>query len=302
MVRMDLEAITDALKGWLDKMLHVDWLSTAITIVVVLIVTSICAHLVTKLIKKMLHVDKNPLPASSIFVNIGRVTIWVIGVCVILSSCFDVNISAAITALGIGGLAISLGFQATLSNLIAGLQVSLTKLVIPGDHIRVGTDEGIVDDVTWRHTRIINARGEHIIIPNSLMNTDALVKLLPQSIIRISIIVTPDAGSMDAMISDMQSEVDQAVTRLVKMVDPAKIQLAEITERGYRGTLSFSVTEGADIGEVKTAALKAISDRAHGTSHARSHHTHRFKHVRAPKGFIDALKERLATTERGDAQ
>lgn len=264
---MDLETITNGFKDWLDKVLHVDWLSTLITIVVVAAVTAVCAHLVTKLIKKVLHVDNNPLPASSIFVNIGRVTVWVIGLCVVLSTCFNVNISAAVTALGIGGVAISLGFQATLSNLIAGLQVSLTKLVVPGDRIRVGSNEGIVDDVTWRHTCIINVRGEHIVIPNSLMNTDALIKLAPETDIRISILVEPTDESMDKLLADMESAVDKAVKEYVAMKDPAKIQLTEITERGYRGTLSFSITEGANAGEIKTIALKAVSDHARHAPH-----------------------------------
>lgn len=256
---MDLDSLTSTFKSWLTSITHVDWLSTAITMAVALIVTAICSHLVTRLIKKLLHVDKNPLPASSIFVNIGRVTIWAIGLCVILSSCFNVNVTAAITALGIGGLAVSLGFQATLANLVAGLQVSLTKIVVPGDHIRIGTNEGIVDDVTWRHTRIITLRDEHVIIPNSLMNTDALVKLPPQTDVRINLIISPDAPNMAKLLEDMQSAVDKAVKELVVMTNPAKIQLAEVTERGYRGVLTFSVTDGSNLGEVKTRALNAIS-------------------------------------------
>lgn len=256
---MNLDAIIDTFKGWLDDLLHVDWLSTAITVAIALVITAVCAHIVTRLIKKLLHVDRNPLPASSIFVNIGRVSVWAIGICVILSSCFDVNVSAAITALGIGGLAVSLGFQDTLSNLIAGLQVSLTKLVTPGDRIRVGMNEGIVDDVTWRHTRILTVRGDRVVIPNSLMNTDALIKLAPLTAVRVDVIVNPDGADMDKLITDMECAVNAAVKQIVAMDAPAQISLLDMTERGYRGTLTFAITEGADVAAVKTAALKAVS-------------------------------------------
>lgn len=285
---MNLDSIADTFKGWLDDILHVDWLSTAITMVVAIIITAICAHIVTKLIKKLLHVDKNPLPASSIFVNIGRVCIWVIGICVILSSCFNVNISAAITALGIGGLAVSLGFQATLANLVAGLQVSLTKLVVPGDRIRVGSNEGIVDDVTWRHTRIITVRGERVIIPNSLMNTDALIKLPPESVIRIALVIQPDGRDMNKLLADMESQVDKAVKQLVTMVDNAKIQLTEVTDRGYHGTLTFTVMEGANIGKVKNAALNAVSN--HLAASKQHNSGHRTKHVKVSSKIIRKLK------------
>ncbi|MCI9129753.1 MAG: mechanosensitive ion channel [Eggerthellaceae bacterium] len=294
---MSLDSLTDALKGWLDKILHVDWLSTAVTMVVVLIITALIAHLVTRFIKKILHVDKNPLPASSIFVNIGRAIVWIVGVCVVLSSCFNVNISAAITALGIGGLAVSLGFQATLSNLIAGLQVSLTKLVAPGDHINVGGNEGVVDDVTWRHTRIITPRGERVVIPNSLMNTDALIKLAPMNIVRVNILIptdtfsAPGAPGMDKLISDMESQIDDAVGKITKMEDKAKIQLIEMTERGYRGLLTFTVMEGANVGEARTCALKAISDHASAISRNRKRR-HKVKHVKVPHRVMDFIRSR----------
>ena len=86
--------------------------------------------------------------------NIVRGAVWFLGICIMLSTCFNVNVSAAITALGIGGIAISLGFQDTISNLIGGLQVSLMRIVKPGDNIEVGSSSGVVKDVTWRHTSL----------------------------------------------------------------------------------------------------------------------------------------------------
>lgn len=96
-----------------------------------------------------------------------------------LSSCFNVNVQAAITALGVGGIAISLGFQSTLSNLIGGVQIVLAGIVEPGERIRISTYEGVVRDVTWRHTEIETADGEFVVVPNSVINTEALVKLPP---------------------------------------------------------------------------------------------------------------------------
>lgn len=259
---MDLSNIVNTFKDFMQKITHVEWFATAVTVVITLIITAAISHLVTKLIKKMLHVDKNPLPSSSIFVNIGRVTVWVIGICVILSTCFNVNISAAITALGIGGLAISLGFQATLSNLIGGLQITLAKLVVPGDHIMVGSDEGIVKDVTWRHTSIITPSGRNVIIPNSLINTEALTKLPPQTSLRIPIIINPGQKDLDALLKDMENSVNEAVSALTILDEKAQISLVEVVERGYKGILLFSVGKGSDLGKVKNAALSAIASHA----------------------------------------
>ncbi|MFR3452353.1 MAG: mechanosensitive ion channel domain-containing protein [Collinsella sp.] len=59
-----------------------------------------------------------------------------------------------VTGLGVVGIAVSLGFQDTLSNLIGGLTVSVSRTVEPGDNIRMGPSgvTGVVQDVTWRAT------------------------------------------------------------------------------------------------------------------------------------------------------
>lgn len=259
---MNLDYLTDRLKDMLDNLLHSDWMGTALTVVICIGITALLSHLLTKVLRQWLARGNSPLPSSSIFINIARVVVWVIGASVILSTCFKVNVSGAVTALGIGGIAISLGFQATLSNLIGGLQLSLTGLVKPGDHIKVQSHAGIVSDVTWRHTAIITTRGEHVIIPNSVINSEALIRLLPQNAVRIGILVDPDSGSLKELAKHIEDAVDEAVSSMTVMEQKAKVQFAEVTDRGYKGELSFAVAEGANVGDVKDAALKAISEYA----------------------------------------
>ena len=100
-----------------------EWLGTLITAVLILTLTAVVGHLLTKFLRKVLNYS-DELPSSSIFINIGRAIVWVVGGSVMLSTCFGIDVSAAITALDIGGIAISLGFQDTISNLIGGVQVS----------------------------------------------------------------------------------------------------------------------------------------------------------------------------------
>ena len=135
---MDPEEQTSGLYDIIQGIVHVEWLSTALTVAIALAFTALVARAVTKVLRRVLSHDNSPLPSSSIFVNIARIAVWAVGVSVVLSSCFGIDVSAAITALGIGGIAISLGFQDTLSNLIGGVQVSITGLVEPGDYIEVG--------------------------------------------------------------------------------------------------------------------------------------------------------------------
>ena len=258
---MNLTDISNAFKGWIDSFLHSDWLSTAITILCIVVVTAVCAHLATIFIRKAMKANKT-LPAVSIFTNIGRVTIWVIGICVILSSCFNVNVGAAVTALGVGGIAISLGFQATLSNLIGGLQVIMTKLIEPGDRIKVSTYEGIVTDVTWRQTVIRTMSDETIVIPNSLINTSALAKLPPENDIFVDILITPGSEAIDDVVSKMTSAVDDAISEMAVLKVPAQVDLVEKTATGYHAALTFATDKNASKEAAIGAAMKAISSYA----------------------------------------
>ncbi len=260
---MNLEEQTDWLQAAFQSIVHVEWLSTALTVAVVFVITAAVSRLAARLLRRVLSHDSLPIPSSSIFINIVRVIIWVVGVSVVLSSCFNVDVSAAITALGVGGIAISLGFQDTLSNLIGGIQVSITGVVEPGDNIEVGGQRGIVRDVTWRHTTIENSVGERVVIPNSIINTTALVKLRPVTVVSIPIVVTSPGGSLDELARAMEGAADAAAGAVATLEKPAKVAFSEVTDFGYRGTLTFSVEDPAQSAAAKDAALRAVAPFAH---------------------------------------
>ena len=161
----------------MSELFELEWIRIVLTIIIVVVVAAIATWLTTRLLKKVLMSDKGYLPSGSIFVNITRAIIWVIALSIILDSCFGINASAISAAVGVGGIALSLGFQDTIANLIGGLQVSLTRLIKPGDKIRVTGESGTVIDITWRHVTIENAEGETAIIPNAVVNKAALVKI-----------------------------------------------------------------------------------------------------------------------------
>ena len=79
-----------------------------------------------------------------------------------------VNITPLIAGLGIGGLAVALALQPTLSNLFAGTYVITEGVVNPGDYVDLeGGISGYVVDVNWRSTRLRTWGNNLVIIPNS---------------------------------------------------------------------------------------------------------------------------------------
>lgn len=94
-------------------------------------------------------------------------TVFVLGGLVLLRS-LGVSIAPLLTALGVGGLAVALALQDTLSNLFAGLQILASKKVVPGDYVQLDSgEEGYVVDINWRNTSLRHLRNNVILVPNA---------------------------------------------------------------------------------------------------------------------------------------
>jgi len=114
-------------------------------------------------------VDEHDDPAgSSSLIRITiRIIVYIIGVLIILQS-IGVNITALLGALGIGGLAVALALQDTLSNLFAGLQLILTRKFRRGDFIEYDdATQGYITDITWRNITLRTIHNNLIVIPNN---------------------------------------------------------------------------------------------------------------------------------------
>src|SRR5262245_19033350 len=129
--------------------------------------TMVVARLAVAYINHYATQVQGVLPSTSIFSNLARAVIYILGLLVMLES-LDVRITPILTALGVGGLAVALALQDTLSNLFSGLQIIGSRQVRPGDFIQLESgEEGYVIDVTWRNTTIREPANNTIIIPNS---------------------------------------------------------------------------------------------------------------------------------------
>ena len=242
----------------IDALVGNDQVAVVATAAIILVVTAVCARLVSKFLRKVLNLGDD-IPSSSIFVNIGRAGVWILGVCIMLATCFHVDVSAAITALGVGGIAISLGFQDTISNLIGGLQVSLMRIVTPGDNIEVGSSSGVVKDVTWRHTTICNSAGEEVIIPNSIIGKTALTHLPPTNRVSLPIVVATDGERLDEVARAIEQKAAEAAGAVAELTQEPVLSFSAIGNAGFEGTLVFQVADSGLGGKAGDAALRAIA-------------------------------------------
>jgi small-conductance mechanosensitive channel len=108
--------------------------------------------------------DERLLP---LFRRIIVALIYGLGALLILDQ-LGLNISPLIAGLGLGGLAVALALQPTLSNLFAGTYVMTEGVVNPGDYVELENGlAGYVLDVSWRSTRIRTFYNNLVIVPNS---------------------------------------------------------------------------------------------------------------------------------------
>ena len=117
---------------------------------------------------------RDETPTISLFGNIIKLVVYILGILIILQS-LGISITPVLTALGVGGLAVALALQETLSNLFAGLQIIAARQIKPGDYVHLETgEEGYVTDVTWRNTTIRAIANNMIIVPNSKLASTIL--------------------------------------------------------------------------------------------------------------------------------
>jgi MscS family membrane protein len=108
-----------------------------------------------------------------------------------------INITAAITSLSIGGLAVGLAAQDTLANLFGAIAVFADKPFRVGDNIKLPDVEGTVEAVGLRSTRVRNLDGQLAVIPNKTVANAAVINISQRPSIKTAMNITlaPDLPS-----------------------------------------------------------------------------------------------------------
>jgi small-conductance mechanosensitive channel len=114
------------------------------------------------------------MPATGLTLAFVKVAVWVIGGLVLLGG-LGISITPVLTALGVGGLAVALALQDTLSNFFAGIHLLIEQPIRVGDFIKLESgQEGYVTDIGWRTTRIRMLPNNMVILPNSKLTQSIL--------------------------------------------------------------------------------------------------------------------------------
>jgi small-conductance mechanosensitive channel len=185
----------------------------------VLLVLSISwsvARLVGAIVAHLAKPLRGTLASATLLVNVARMIVLALGILIILQT-FGVSVTPALTALGIGGLAIGLALQDTLANFFAGIHILSSRQVRPGDYVQLATgEEGYIQDVTWRYTTIRQLSNNLTIVPNAKLASTTLTNFyLPAMETAVLVPVTVVNDSDLTRVESVTIEVARAVMEQV---------------------------------------------------------------------------------------
>jgi small conductance mechanosensitive channel len=118
--------------------------------------------------------------------NIYKLTLLLIGAVTAVSQ-IGVNVSAALTGIGVVGVAIGFAAQDSFSNIIAGFLIFWDRPFKVGEWISPGDLYGRVVDITMRSTRIRTKENTYIIIPNQKIINEILINHSKDGMMRVNL-------------------------------------------------------------------------------------------------------------------
>jgi len=206
-----------------DRVTHIT--SRILLVVWILSITVVVARMIIGVIDVYAKKNAGVLSSASLFRNMTKIVVFIIGFLIVLQS-LGISITPILTALGVGGLAVALALQDTLSNLFAGMNILIAKQIKPGDYVRLESgQEGTITDINWRNTTITQLGDDNVVIPNSKLSSIIIINFqTPVADTSVLVPVGVDYGSdlekVEAVTVEVAKEVMQEVDGALRGFQP----------------------------------------------------------------------------------
>jgi MscS family membrane protein len=103
------------------------------------------------------------------------VTIFVVFGILVMVQSFGFDVKALLAGLGLGGLAFALAAQDTIANLFGSIVVAIDQPFKIGEAVKIGGNEGVVEDIGLRSTKLRTPGKNLVIIPNKTVAAEAII-------------------------------------------------------------------------------------------------------------------------------
>ncbi len=161
-------------------------------------------YLFTKVVKTSSRLDDQLVP---IFQKTVKIFLYILG-CIYIIQTLGYSISGVVAGLGIGGIAVAMASKDALANLFGSIMIISDRPFKVGDWIKVGDDEGIVEQIGFRSTRIRTFPKTQVTVPNAVIANSSINNFsrMPKRRVKMSVGVTYEttADQMEKLVENIR--------------------------------------------------------------------------------------------------
>ena len=125
-----------------------------------------------------------------------RVFVVIVAVLFLAQNIFKWDVAALLAGLGIGGLAMALAAKDTLANLFGSVTIFADRPFHMGDRVIISGQDGFVEEVGFRSTRLRLLSGNLLVVPNATVAAEAIENVSQRPAIKrvLDVTVTYDTA------------------------------------------------------------------------------------------------------------
>lgn len=146
---------------------------------------------------------------------------------------FGIDVTTGIAALGIGGIALALGAQKTVENLVGSVTLIADRPLQVGDFVKVGDVVGTVEDVGIRSTRIRTGERTVVTVPNGDLSARQIENYADRDRFLFNPIIAIAYSTPSAKLREAISIVQQIISGNVNMAEGGRARLGNISDRSF---------------------------------------------------------------------
>ncbi len=270
---MELTKITTMLSNVQDKLLQEElWVNVGIVILKIIFIMFLAAIVVKVgkiIIRKVFLVRmKTPLRYSErrqntmlkLLENVIAYVVYFAAILAVLSA-VEIDVRGLLAGAGVLGLAIGVGAQNLVRDVITGFFIIFEDQFSVGDYVRIGAAEGTVEEIGLRTTKIKGLSGEIHIFPNG-----TIVEIINFSlhnsvaILDVSMAYEADITHSEKLIGEFLSSLPAKYEQLVKTPELLGVQNLAASEVVLRITAETKPMQHFAMSRIIRRDLKIFMD------------------------------------------
>ncbi len=258
---------------FLDPALWLGFLGIAVKMVVIVTLAVVVLSLVRRAAERYARrfarlPDAHPrrqrvATLANLSVSAARYVVWPLTFIMLLGE-VGVNVGAIVATAGVAGLAIGFGAQTLVRDVISGFFLLFDDSLHVGDTVRIGTDEGTVEQMGVRLLKVRKFNGELLMVPAGELRVFGNRSIgFARAIVDVTIPYDRPAAPLLATMQRVADAWADAHPDVQLDERPSVLALTEFGTEAARARIVARVTPGAQFAaerELRLALLDAFDD------------------------------------------